>query len=119
MTDRIFVKDLLVRCVIGLTEAERRERQDVRIGLVLFTDLRAAGESDRVEDSVNYRDLKKQILADAERSSFHLMEALAARVASTCLSYPRVKRVQVTVEKPAALRFARTVGVRITRSRQG
>jgi len=117
--DRIFVRDLLVRCIIGLTESERRERQDVRIGLILLTDLAAAGKSDRVEDSVNYRDLKKRILADAERSSFHLMEALAEQVAATCLSYDRVQRATVTIEKPAALRFARTVGVRITRARAG
>jgi len=117
--DRIFIRDLLVRCVIGLTEEERRERQDVRIGLVLSADLRVAGKSDHVEDSVNYRDLKKQILAHVERSSFHLMEALAEQVAAICLSYARVRRVQVTIEKPTALRFARTVGVRITRARKG
>ncbi len=115
MTDRIVVRELLVRCVLGLTDEERRERQNVLISWVLFTDLRAATESDRVEDSVDYRELKKRVLAMAEQSSYHLLETLAARVADVCLSYPGVRRVQVTVEKPGALRFARSVAVRLTR----
>ncbi len=119
MTDRIVVRELLVRCVLGLTDEERRERQNVLISWVLFTDLRTATESDRVEDSVDYRELKKRVLAMAEQSSYHLLETLAARVADVCLSYPRVRRVQVTVEKPGALRFARSVAVRLTRARGG
>ena len=45
MTDRIFIKDLLVRCVLGLSAEERREKQDVLINVVLFSDLAKAGKS--------------------------------------------------------------------------
>jgi FolB domain-containing protein len=116
--DRIFIRELLVRCILGLTDDERRERQDVLVSLVIYTDLGAAAASDGVHDSVNYRELKKQVLAVAEQSSYHLLEALAERIASVCLSYPRVERVRVTVDKPGALRFARSVGVSITRARK-
>jgi D-erythro-7,8-dihydroneopterin triphosphate epimerase len=117
MKDRIFIRDLLVRCILGLTDEERRERQDVLVSLVIYTDLSAAAGSDQVEDSVNYRELKKQVLAVAEQSSYHLLETLAERIAGVCLSYPRVERVRVTADKPGALRFARSVGVRMTRAR--
>ncbi len=53
----------------------------------------------------------------AERSEYFLVEALAERVAEICLEDGRVAQVQVTVEKPAALRFARTVAVEIERGR--
>jgi D-erythro-7,8-dihydroneopterin triphosphate epimerase len=118
MSDRIFVRDLLVRCILGLTDEERRERQDVLVSLVIYTDLRAAAASDRVADSVNYRLLKKQILGEAERSNYHLLEALAEHIAEICLSDSRVRRVRVTAEKPGALRFARSVGVTMTRTRK-
>ena len=114
--DRIFIKDLLVRCVLGLTDEERREKQDVLINLVLFVDLTRAGRSDHAEDTVDYRAVKKDVFAAAEGSQFHLAEALAERVADVCLSHG-VDRVQVTVEKPAALRFARSVAVQIERAR--
>ncbi len=115
--DRILIKDLAVRCVIGVNPEERREKQDVLINIALAADLRAAGKSDRFEDAVDYRAIKKKIYAMAERSEYFLVEALAERVAEICLEDGRVAQVQVTVEKPAALRFARTVAVEIERGR--
>jgi FolB domain-containing protein len=117
MTDQIEIKDLLLRTVIGLTDAERRDRQDVLINLVLETDTRAAGHSDDVNDALNYRTLTKRVIALVEGSAFYLVEKLAEEIARLCLAEPRAQRVRVTVEKPGALRFARSVGVTIERSR--
>ena len=116
--DRILIKDLLVRCILGLSAEERREKQDVLISVAIFTDLAKAGRSDRPEDTVDYREVKKQILAAAEGSQYHLAEALAERVADTCLAHRGIQRVQVTVEKPGALRFARSVAVEIDRNQR-
>jgi dihydroneopterin aldolase/D-erythro-7,8-dihydroneopterin triphosphate epimerase len=119
MTDTLFIKDLLVRTVLGVTDEERRDKQDVLISVALETDTSAPAKSDDLADAVNYRTLSKEILALAERSQFRLVERFAEEVAALCLREPRVKRVRVTVEKPGALRFARTVGVTIERGAGG
>ncbi len=116
-SDRIRIHDLLVRCVLGINESERREKQDVLINLTLFTDLSKAGRSDRIEDTVDYRALKKRVLALAEQSHYFLEEGLAEAVAQLCLEQEAVRQVEVRVEKPNALRFARSVAVEITRMR--
>jgi FolB domain-containing protein len=116
--DRILISDLLVRCIIGVREDERLEKQDVVINLALSTDLRRAGISDRFEDAVDYRAIKKRVLEMAENSHFYLVEALAEAVAGICLEHPAVLQAQIRVEKPSALRFARSVGVEITRERK-
>jgi len=67
---------------------------------------------------VDYKTLKKKIIEVVEASEYHLLEALAETVASLCLSDERVKQAVVTVDKPAALRFARSVSVTIDRSRK-
>jgi FolB domain-containing protein len=115
--DRILIKDLMVRTVIGVTREERRDKQDIVINMVLWADLAKAGKSDRIEDTVNYRTINKRVLALVEESRFHLVEALAERICALCLEDPDVHMVQVRVEKPGALRFARTVGVEVTRER--
>jgi FolB domain-containing protein len=117
--DRILISDLLVRCIIGVNDDERREKQDVVINLSISVDLGKAGKSDRFEDTVDYRELKRRIMAMAEISHFYLVEALAEAIAALCLEHAAVSEVQVRVEKPLALRFARTVGVEITRKRRG
>jgi len=116
--DKILIRDILARCIIGINDEERREKQDVVVNLVLWTDLANAGSTDRVEDTVDYRQIKKRVVSEIEQSSYCLLEALAERIAQLSLENPLVRQVQVTVEKPGALRFARSVGVEIVRERR-
>jgi FolB domain-containing protein len=116
--DKIIIKDLSTRCIIGVNEDERREKQDILIQIILWADLGRAARSDRFEDTVDYRAVKKKVLALVEDSACFLVEALAERIAGICLESAGVEIVQVTVEKPSALRFARSVGVEIVRKRR-
>jgi FolB domain-containing protein len=116
--DRILIRDLSARCIIGINDEERREKQDVLINLTIFADLRQAGLTDKFEESVDFRALKKRILELVEKSSYHLIEALAEAIASLCLEDKGIMQVKVRVDKPCALRFAKSVGVEITRKRQ-
>jgi dihydroneopterin aldolase/D-erythro-7,8-dihydroneopterin triphosphate epimerase len=117
MADQILIKDLFLRTIIGINDDERNNRQDVLINLALDTDTRPAGLSDDIADAVNYRTLSKQVVELVENSRFYLVEKLAEEIATLCLADVRVLRVQVTIQKPAALRFARSVGISIERSR--
>jgi dihydroneopterin aldolase/D-erythro-7,8-dihydroneopterin triphosphate epimerase len=114
---QIFIRDLLARCIVGVNPEERREKQDVVINLTLTADLGAAVRSDRFQDTVDYRALKKRVFELVEGSEFFLLETLTDRVADLCLEDPRVEEVRVSVEKPSALRFARSVGVEIVKRR--
>ena len=118
MTDQIQIKDLLLRTVIGINDEERRNRQDVLINIVLEADTRTAGDSDDIGDAVNYRTITKRIIQLVEGAQFYLVEKMAAEIAAICLDDPRVEAATVRVEKPGALRFARSVGVEIRRSRE-
>jgi D-erythro-7,8-dihydroneopterin triphosphate epimerase len=116
--DRILISDLMVRCIIGVNEEERHKRQDVVINLAICADLRQAGRSDCFEDTVDYRAIKKRIVTMVESSQYSLVEAMAEAIAQICLDHPAVDKVQVRVDKPGALRFARSVGVEIIRERE-
>jgi D-erythro-7,8-dihydroneopterin triphosphate epimerase len=114
--DKIIIEDLLLRCVIGVYAWERELKQDVIFNITLSADLRKAGRTDNVADTVDYKQLKQSIIELVESSAFQLIETLAEQVAARCLAQPGVQAVKVRVDKPGALRFARTVGVEIERS---
>jgi len=115
--DRIYIRDLLVRCIVGVYPEERHTPQDVVINIVLHADLRKPCQSDQLEDSIDYKAVKQKVLQLTGQSSDQLIERLAQRVADACLEDHRVQEVEVTIDKPGALRFARSVAVQITRSR--
>jgi FolB domain-containing protein len=116
--DKIIIKDLLVRGIIGVNDWERENPQDILINIEIETDLSKAGASDDLNDSINYRSVAKRIIAHAESAGRLTVEALAADLASICLEEPGAQKVRVRVEKPGALRFAKSVGVEIERSRK-
>ncbi len=113
--DRILVRDLLLRGVIGLNDWEREVEQDILVNLELHTDVRRAGETDRAEDILNYRTITKAIVELVAQGEPFLVERLATDIARLCVVEHGAARARVRVEKPGALRFARSVGVEIER----
>ncbi|MFZ5808636.1 MAG: dihydroneopterin aldolase [Chloroflexota bacterium] len=116
--DKIFIKNLTARGIIGINDWEREKPQEIVMNITLFSDVRHAGKTDQIEDSVNYRTVAKQALAIAETGSRHTVEALATDLAKMCLSQAHVQKVIVRVEKPGAVRFSDSVGVEIERTQE-
>jgi FolB domain-containing protein len=115
--DKILIRDLVARGIIGIYEWEREEPQEILINLELFGDFSQAGNKDDLDLSVNYQTIAEKVLVHAETARRLTVEALAADLAQICLLESGVQKVKVRVEKPGAVRFARTVGVEIERSR--
>lgn len=116
MNDRIYIRDLALRCIIGIYPEERENKQDVIINVVMEVESHAtAAASDDIADATDYKNIKKKLVALIEASEFNLIETMAERCAEVCLAPDRVYQVTVTVDKPGALRFARSVAVEVTR----
>lgn len=115
--DKIQISDLVVSGIIGINADERVNKQDIQVNAMLWVDTSVAAISDDIEDAVNYRTITKKIIAHIEAGEPMLVERLVSEIADICLGVPRVQQVEVTVEKPGALRHARSVGITITRSR--
>jgi FolB domain-containing protein len=112
--NRIFIKDLLVRGIIGINDWERENPQDIIINISMFVDLVNIGV-DNIENTVNYKTVTKKVIKHVEEIKRLTVEALAEDIASICLSDKRVEKVTVRVEKPGAVRFAKSVGIEIER----
>jgi dihydroneopterin aldolase/D-erythro-7,8-dihydroneopterin triphosphate epimerase len=116
--DRIVIRDLLVRGIVGIKPDERVNRQDILVNAVLWADTRPGAASDSIDDAVNYRTITKAMVAHMEQGEPMLVERLAAELVAVCFaSDPRIEEAEVSVEKPGALRFAGSVGVTIRRTR--
>ena len=116
--DRVHIKDLLVRGIVGINPDERTKRQDILVNVTMWADTRAAAASDDIDDAVNYRTIAKAMIAHLEAGEPMLVERLAAELAGICFSDARVEAAEVRVDKPGALRFADSVGVTVFRTRR-
>jgi dihydroneopterin aldolase len=83
----------------GVLDEERRDGQmflyDVRL------ELAGAPPSDRVEDTVDYRDIADCVREISDSRQFNLLEALAAASADALVERFAVERARVRVRKPS------------------
>jgi len=117
MKMKVRIKNLRARTIIGIHEWEKELPREVLINLTMEFFGDAAVESDRIDDTVNYRIVKKKILKAVENSKFELLEKLAAYVLRIVMEDQRIKSAIVEIDKPNALRFTDSVSVECSASR--
>ena len=115
--DKVIIKNLLARGIIGIRDWERKREQDILINIVLYTDTHQAAETDNINNCADYSTISKKVQAHAESAGRFTVEALANDLAKLCLEEENVLKVKIRVEKPGAVRFAESVGVEVQRSR--
>ena len=102
--DRLVIRSLELRCVVGVDDWERRMPQRVVVDIELRGDFSAAAESDGLEDAVDYRGPCLKAAEVAASGEYRLVETLADRIAWAALgSHDCVEEVTVSVFKPLAL----------------
>jgi len=118
MKDKIIIRDLFLRTIIGLNDWEREKKQDIVLNIIIHTDMKKAGDSDDIADSVNYKNITKQIIDMVEKSSYQLLEKLASTIAREIIEKFHVEKIEITIDKLHALRFSRSVAVQIVREKK-
>jgi 7,8-dihydroneopterin aldolase/epimerase/oxygenase len=81
---------------------ERQQGQPFVVDVSCTLDLSSAASADDLEQTIDYGALAQAVAADIERDPLNLIEALADRIALTCLRFEAVQCVEVTVHKPQA-----------------
>ncbi|MEE8332363.1 MAG: dihydroneopterin aldolase [Alphaproteobacteria bacterium] len=115
LTRRIFVRDLELAALIGVHRHEQDGRQRVRINLDLDVLEGDQPAQDRLSDVVCYADIVAGVRAIIAAGHINLVETLAERIATQCLSDRRVRSARVRVEKLDVFADAASVGVEIER----
>ena len=100
--DTITLTGLRASAFHGVLEEERRNGQVFVIDVVVHLDLRAAADTDDLEQTVHYGALAEEVVAAVESDPVDLIETVAERVAGVALAHKPVKAVVVTIHKPSA-----------------
>jgi dihydroneopterin aldolase len=116
--DVILLQGIQVPAALGVTAAERRSRRPVLLDLEVQSDLRRAGRSDRIGDTLHYKRIFELVEDVANSHEHKLVEALADRIARAVLEKFEAEAVTITVRKPTPIAgVLQYAGVRIRRTR--
>ncbi len=97
--DTIAITGLRELGIHGVLPEEQARPQPFEVDVELSVDLSAAGESDSLDDTVDYSAVAEAVSRVVKSERYQLLERLATRIAEVCRADPRVKGVTVTVRK--------------------
>jgi len=112
---RVFVRDLVMTCSIGVHAHEHEHKQRVRLNLDL--DVLEAVEplEDDLRNVVCYDEIISAVRRIVDTGHVRLIETLAERVAGLCLADPRIRTARVQIEKLDVYQDVSSVGISIVR----
>jgi len=113
----IRIKDLRLQTIIGTYEHERHDKQNVVINVAIETDGSRAGQSDDLNDTLNYVVIRDRIVQEVQTSQYFLLEKIATRILEIVMDEPKVISATVEVDKPGALHYADSVSVSVSGAR--
>ena len=113
--DIVYIHGLRLETVIGIWAWERHVKQTIVVDLDMGVDISGAGESDAIDDTVDYKAVAKRLTRFATESKFLLVEALAENIATILREEFDITWMRIRINKQGALRDVRDVGVIIER----
>lgn len=113
----IRISNLRLRTLIGFNPEELEKKQDVVVNAEIHYPSENAYESDNEQNAVNYKVITKAMISHIESGQFRLLEKLTADLLDIAMENENVKYASVTVDKPHALRFADSVSLSLSASR--
>ena len=111
----VFIRDLILTCLIGVHKRERKKPQRIRIYHDLAVTEQSVISTDRLADVVCYEDVADRIRSIVNNGHVNLVETLAEKIASKCLEDRRIKATRVRIEKLDVFKDAASAGVEIER----
>jgi len=114
---RINISNLRLRTFIGFNPEEKANQQDVIVNAEIRYRADAAFVSDDEADALNYKVITKRMIDHIEQGRFHLLEKLTSDLVAIASELELVSFAEVRVDKPHALRFADSVSVTLSASR--
>ncbi|MFC4700417.1 dihydroneopterin aldolase [Glaciecola siphonariae] len=115
--DKVIIQGLTLYSLIGVYDFERHQKQRVLADLVLYTQLHKAGQSDDVNDTLDYGKIAERLSDIADKASFKLLEALGQAMVDAIFAEFPVDKLELTLTKPDILDNADNVGVCFCRER--
>lgn len=113
--DKVLIEGLRAEALIGVYGWEREIRQTLVIDLVMAWDNRVPGQTDNVEQALDYGRVAEKVTAWVGGSAFQLLEALAEDLAGRLFVEFKMAGLRLTIRKPGAVNNAIAVGVEIAR----
>jgi len=114
ITRKIFFKEIDIPCMIGVYEHEKKHPQRIIINIELELLSEVDPTNDRIDETLNYDLIYREIKKISSSQHFNLVETLTYRIFVYLKKLKKVSNLRISVAKPDIYDDCNKVGYEIS-----
>lgn len=114
----VFVKDFIIEEIIGFYKHEKEKKQKIIFNIVLDIDQRSLPDEKDIKSIVDYEKITNKLENLTKSKKYNFLESLAEDSFKEIFEDKRINSVKIKIEKPEAIKTARSVGVEVFKTRK-
>ena len=114
----VFIKDFIIKEIIGIHEHEKIKKQKIKFNIVLNVDQSSIPDEKDIKSIVDYEKITNKLENLIKSKKYNFLESLAEDSFKEIFEDNRINSVTIKIEKPEAIKNAKSVGVEIFKTRK-
>ena len=114
----VLINDLIIQEIIGIHEYEKIKKQKIKFNIVLDVNQDTVPNENDINSIVNYEKITNELENLAKKKKYNFLESLAEDSFKEIFKDKRINSVKIKIEKPDAIKNARSVGVEVFKTRK-
>tara|TARA_Y100000590_G_scaffold404001_1_gene491164 strand:+ start:307 stop:735 length:429 start_codon:yes stop_codon:yes gene_type:complete len=118
ITRTVFIKDLIIKEIIGIHKHEKLKKQKIKFNIVMDINQNTIPFERDVESIIDYEKITKKIINLTKKKKYNFLESLAEDSFKEIFEDKRINSIKIKIEKPEAIKNAGSVGVEVFKNRK-
>ena len=114
----VFIKDFVIEEIIGIHEHEKIKKQKIKFNIVLDINQNSLPDEKDIKSIVDYEKITNKLESLTKSKKYNFLESLAEDSFKEIFEDKRINSVTIKIEKPEAIKNAKSVGVEIFKTRK-
>ena len=114
----VFIKDFIIEEIIGIHEHEKIKKQKIKFNIVLDVNQSSVPNEKDIKSIVDYEKITNKLKHLTKSKKYNFLESLAEDSFKEIFEDERINSVTIKIEKPEAIKKAKSVGVEVFKSRK-
>ena len=114
----VFIKDFIIEEIIGIHEHEKIKKQKIKFNIVMEVNPNTIPDEQDIKSIVDYEKITRKLENLAKTKKYNFLESLAEDSFKEIFEDKRINSVKIKIEKPEAIKNAKSVGVEVFKNRR-
>ena len=114
----VFIKNFIIEEIIGIHKHEKIKKQKIKFNIILDINQNSIPDEKDIKSIIDYEKIVNKLENLAKSKKYNFLESFAEVSFKEIFEDKRINSVTIKIEKPEAIKNAKSVGVEVFKTRK-